>query len=223
MNDDLRNTIQCELAGILDGHIRLQFAEHYQDILERFVDHMIRAYWACDNLNLNVDKDETTSMVAGFTLAAVQNHILSMKLLISGYFVAAENAQRYSLESIATALLASHDPELRIKIRAGQYKSNKSVRDLRRQASKLGLDQEFPGFLDGLEKSCKFYHELSHPSLLSLSSSLVPLNSDQRIFLVGCHFDPEKKMAYDSEIYSREKLATLLPGIIDFIRKIYAP
>ncbi len=59
---------------------------------------------------------------------ALHHHLLSLKLLISGYFVASGNEERYVLECIATSFLAVSDPNLRARIPEDKFTTSNSVK-----------------------------------------------------------------------------------------------
>jgi hypothetical protein len=165
-----------------------------------------------------VTKDQYTMIVTAYAYGAIHHQLLSMKLLIGGYFVASRNAERYVLEYIATSILADSDPSLRIRMLDGRYTASNSVKHLVRKADRLGLDRKA---IERIGIGIRHYDQLSHPSLLALGTTSVTLGSSSPRALLGVHYDEGKKKAYDFEVASRVGIASILPNFIDAIQQVY--
>ncbi len=165
-----------------------------------------------------VTKDQHTMIVTAYAYGAIHYQLLSMKLLIGGYFAASGNAERYVLECIATSILAASDPSLRIRILDGRYTASNSVKHLARKSDHLGLDRKA---IERIDIGIRHYDQLSHPSLLALVTTSVTLGSSSPRTLLGVHYDEDKKKAYDFEVASRVGIASILPNFIDAIQQVY--
>jgi hypothetical protein len=208
------------MALVFQGlpNVQLQFVSAYEIELEDFLREMTLAFGRWRELDKVVTKDRNTMIVTAYAYGALHHHLLSMKLLIGGYFVASGNAERYVLECIATSILAASDPSLRVKILEGQYTSNNSVKHLARKADRLKLDRKA---IERIRNGIRHYDQLSHPSLLALGSTSVTLGSSSPEILLGVHFDQGKKKAYDFEVVSRVNIASILSNFIDAIEQVY--
>jgi hypothetical protein len=218
MDEELKRQIQDELIGRYDAEVQLRFLLTYETELEDFRREMAFAFCKWRELDQFITKDRYTMIVTAYAYGSLQHHLLSMKLLIGGYFVPSGNAERYVLECIATAILAASDPELRIKILEGRYTSTNSVKHLLKKADHLKLDREA---IERIRTGVKHYDQQSHPSLLALGSTLVTLDSRQ--LSLGVHFDEGKRKAYDFEIASRIGIATMLLSGLVAIQQVYVP
>lgn len=218
LDEELRRQIQDELIGKYDAQVQLQFMSAYEIELEDFLREMTLAFSRWRELDQVVTKNRNTMIVTAYAYGALQHHLLSMKLLIGGYFVASGNAERYVLECIATSILAASDPKLREMILEGKFTSTNSVKHLLRKAVHLKLDREA---IKRIREGVQHYDQLSHPSLLALGSTSVTLDSSQ--LMLGIHFDPGKKKAYDFEVASRIGIASILSNFFDAIQQVYVP
>lgn len=218
MDEELRRHIQDELIGKYDAHVQLQFMSAYEIEIEDFLREMTLAFRRWKELDQVVTKDRNSMIVTAYAYGAMHQHLLSMKLLIGGYFGASGNAERYVLECIATSILAASDPRLRVMILEGKYTTTNSVKHLLKKAAQLRLDREA---IERIRKGIKHYDQLSHPSLLALGSTSVTLDSSQ--LMLGVHFDPGKKKAYDFEFASRVGIASILLNFLDAIQQVYVP
>jgi hypothetical protein len=218
MDEELRRQIQDELIGKFDAQVQLQFMSSYEIEIEDFLCEMTLAFRRWKELDQCVTRDRNTMIVTAYAYGALQQHLLSMKLLIGGYFSASGNAERYVLECIATSILAASDPKLRELILEGKYTTTNSARHLLKKATQLRLDKEA---IERIGKGIKHYDQLSHPSMLALGSTSVTLDSSK--LMLGVHFDPSKKKAYDFEIASRVGIASMLLSCFDAIQQVYIP
>lgn len=218
MDTKLRRQIQEELEGKEDPHVQIQFMTTYRTELEEFLREMTMAFEKWKELDHEVTKDRFTMIVTAYAYGALHHQLLSMKLLISGYFVASGNAQRYVLECIATSILSASDKSLRTKILEGKYTTNNSVKHLLKSADRLRLDKTA---VERIRKGILHYDLCSHPSLFALGMTSAELDSSTPKILLGVHYDKGKKRAYDFEIASRVGIASILPSVIDAIRQVY--
>ena len=218
LDEKLKSKLKDEIIGSYDANVQIQFLEAYANELEDFLREMTLAFSKWKELDRVVTKDQNTMIVSAYTYGSLQHHLISMKLLVSGYFVPSGNAQRYVLEYIATAILAASEPRLRTMILEGKYTSTNSVRHLLKKSDHLNLDREA---VERIRKGIKYYDQLSHPSLLALGSASVALDSNQLI--LGVHFDEGKRKAYDFEVASRVGIASILTNFLVAVQQVYVP
>jgi hypothetical protein len=218
VNPDIRQLLTEEIVGIRDSSVQLVFMEKYEEMLEEFADHMAAAFTKWSELDQLITKDEQSVIVTAYSYGALNHHLLAMKLLIGGYFVASCNAQRFVLECMATCLLAASDSNVRKKILEGKYSETKSITTLVKRCQSLGLNQDV---VKQIEKEIKHYSKLSHPSLLALTSTIFAYNLNPKV-TIGVHYDEGKNRAYEYEMKSRVSLAVILPSFIDTASNVYS-
>lgn len=213
-----REMINHILLGVEDSEIRHQFVQRYSTKLEDFSSHMETSFSLWQELDSNLSKDIPGAHLSALVYGALHTHLVAMKLFITGLFVPSGNSQRYVLESIATALLAS-SPKLDILARYvdNKYSTSKSIRDVQKNASLLKLNSDA---LKMLSAHSKLYDLTSHPTIFS-AASLITLNEEKSRTVFGGHFDEGKTFAYDKEISSRTSLASIFPNIIFGIERNY--
>ncbi|MDO8723423.1 MAG: hypothetical protein Q7J31_14535 [Syntrophales bacterium] len=156
---------------------RTEFLKYFASDRDFFSERMACAIVAWDTFDKDIKGNEQKAYIVGLVGCAISLHIISMKLLLSGYSIPAGNLQRQVLETIALACLCS-DKLLGILDRfiEDKYSTNKTIDHVRKYASRLGINRNF---LDVMEKARKFYHDFSHPSLMTI----VSLTSKNGIYL----------------------------------------
>lgn len=209
--DTVCRMIWAEVAEDIPN-VRAKYLQHFRKEVEQFCNAMTSAYAAWWELNSKV-RDTEPAYVSALVFSAVNLNIVSMRLLIGGYQVAAGSVHRQVLETIALAILCS-SPSLGIRARfiAGKYSTNKAVRDLLRHASALKINE---ASVKALESSRDFFHDFSHPSEMSLAT--LTSFSGEGIYL-GAAFDLGKLEPYQKEVKARVDLASVLGNMIAGIR-----
>jgi hypothetical protein len=152
--------------------------------------------------------------VAALAYAAINLHILSLKVFLSGHIVAAGNLFRQVLESIALALLcSSKNSDVLDRFMADKYTTNNAIRDVLRKWRKLGLkaDAKQP-----LERSQEFYHKYSHISRLTLGNFI---SFSEPGLYVGTSFDKAKIDEYRREVNSRVNLAEVFENFVAGVKQ----
>ena len=71
-----------------------------------------------------------------------------------------------------------------------------------------------------IESQSKFYDLSSHPTMFS-SASLMTLNAEKPMTVLGGCFDEGKTFAYEKEIASRVSLASIFDNIVYGVRTNY--
>ena len=152
--------------------------------------------------------------ISALIYSAINNHIVSLKLFLSGYIIAAGNLQRQVIETVALALLCSA-ANLNILdcYIDNKYSTNKAVRDVLRHYDKINLNKNA---LQVLERSRDFYDEYSHPTQLTLTN-LISFSKSGKLYL-GATFDEGKLEQYAKELNGRVSLAMVFDNFIDGVK-----
>jgi len=202
--------VSDELLGDTN-QVQSKFVERFQAELERFIAEMAASYLHWKKFDKTVEGNEERAHISALLYGAINTHVISMKLLISGYFIAAGNTQRQALESAAMALLCSK-PTLGFLKRYmdEKYSSNKAVRDVMKHHKALHLKRDA---LKTLEKTRTFYDKFSHPTFMTLASS-IGFSPPKPLFF-GAAFDDGKIPFYEKEIRSKVSFAAIINNIID--------
>jgi hypothetical protein len=196
-----------------DVEVRGKFLKLFRAEVIKFSEAMAEAFLNWRTLDVGAEKNDKHAYVSALVYTSIHLHILSMKLYISGYSVAAGNLFRQVLETIALALLCSgKDLNTIEKFMNKKYATQKSVQDLIRHADKLGLNKDS---VKDIKDAVSFYHKFSHISLLTIASGMS--FSKQSLF-VGCSFDQEKMESYRKEINGRISLALVFSNFIDGVK-----
>lgn len=134
-----------------------------------------------------------------------------MRLLLTGYIVAAGNIQRQVLETIALALLSSCKTlDVCSRFTEDKYSVKNAVRDVLRHADKINANK---GALKVLKEARDFYHDYSHPSMATLASH-IGFSDEGRSLYVGASFDKGKIEQYQKEFEGRISLAGVIPNFV---------
>jgi hypothetical protein len=209
--DDIKES----LLGVNDPAIRFLFVERYSQSLEVFAEKMHIAFEKWHAFDQHTNKDLVYAHISALTYAALNTHLIAMKMFLEGLFVPAGNSQRYVLECIATAFLVSK-PSLGYLKRfvEGKYSTTKSIHQVMKIASKLELDEAAFKVLD---EQRKLYDETNHPTLFSFAGIIAGEGHRAKIIL-GASYDENKLFAYDREIKSRVDLASLMPDFVSIVQ-----
>ncbi len=206
--------ISGELLGDTN-QIRSQYVGQFQSELEEFVAVMASTYLHWRKFDKTVGGSEERAHISALLYGTMNAHVVSMKLLISGYSIGSGNTQRQALESAAMALLCSK-PELGFLKRYmdEKYSTNKAVRDVVKHHKILRLNRDA---LTTLEKNRAFYDKFSHPTFMTLASS-IGISAPGPLFF-GASFDKGKILFYAKEIRSKVNFAGIINNIIDGVRQ----
>ncbi|RJO61699.1 hypothetical protein C4544_01985 [candidate division WS5 bacterium] len=209
--DEVCNKINTEIISD-DADDRAEYLKHFKTDVDKFTFAMATAFMGWRKLDNTIKGDEKRAYVSGLVYTAITLHILSLKLFISGHTVAAGNLMRQVLESIALALLcAGKNLGILEQFMDRSYRSNNAIRDVMKHYKILELKE--PGVRQ-LSEAQKFYHQYSHPTLLTLATGM-----SDGVLYVGASFDESKIEAYTKEINSRVGLAEVFDN---FIYAVYA-
>lgn len=207
-NEAIRSDITKAITQDIP-EVRERFLAHFETEIKDFVEHMILAYLKWQELESMINDDQRKAYVAAIVFTTINLHIVSFRLFLSGYPVAAGNLERQVIETIALAILCS-EKSLNVLDRYidNAYTTNKAVGHLKKHKDKLQVSQDG---LEALEKGLKFYHKYSHPSLLTIAEQIG--FQDQALYL-GPSFDEGKIAEYEKEVKGRVSLARTFSNVI---------
>ena len=197
-----------------DIEVRGEFLKLFRAEVIKFSEAMAEAFLNWRTHDVGAEKNDKHAYISALVYTSIHLHILSMKLYISGYSVAAGNLFRQVVETIALALLCSgKDLNIIEKFINKKYSTRKSVQDLIRHADKLGLNKDS---VKDLKNAVSFYHKFSHINLLTIASGMS--FSKQSLF-VGSSFDQGKIESYKKEVNGRINLALVFSNFIDGVKE----
>lgn len=197
-----------------DSETRQKFIDAFTDQIDVFIDAMSSAYANWKDFDSKIGDNKKKAHISSLIYSTINNHIVSMKIFLSGYIVVAGNLQRQVIETMALAILCA-DSSLDILDRYSKdmYSTNKAVRDVLRNSKKLKLNEDA---LKVLDQSQDFYHNYSHPTQLTVAS-LVSFSGGGKLYL-GASFDEGKIKTYTKEVESRVSFAKIFDNAIDGIK-----
>lgn len=208
--EQARETILNELISD-DPGVRSEYLKLFEADAKTFADSMAQAFIAWRSLDNKVKSDERRGHVSALVYTAITLHILSLKLFLSGYTVAAGNLFRQVIECIALALLcSSKELDVLDRFMVDKYSSTVAVRDLIRHYRKLSLKEDS---LKVVKNSQEFYHKYSHITKMTFAMGM----SFSKIggLYVGASFDDGKLEAYTKEVNGRVSLAKVFLNFIE--------
>lgn len=208
--ESVAEKIRTEIKGDLFD-VRKDFLEHFEKEAEQFVDLMTQAFLRWSELDGAAGQDQKKANVSGLVFSAITQHVISLRLFLSGYIVAAGNTQRQVLETIALALLCScNQLDILDRFMKDQYSTNDAIRDALRQKNKLNVKE---AALEVLRDSRTFYHIYSHPTPATLASH-IRFSDEGRALYVGASFDEGKIEQYRKEVAGRISLAEVFENFV---------
>ena len=211
--DEARETIFRELTSD-DSDVRTEFLRRFGPQVGAFSEAMGRAVIVWRSMDDDLKGDTKRAYVSALVFAAINLHILSMKLFVSGHTVAAGNLSRQVVETIALAILCS-EPKGGIldRFMHDAYSANDAVRDVLRRSEKLGLK---PDGVAALKRARDFYHKYSHLTKMTLAD-IVSFSQEEGVHPGAC-FDKGKLDGYTKEIEGRLSLARVFPNVVAGIK-----
>lgn len=221
------------IKALFDSNQKIidKFANEYSKPLTDFSESFSKAYkkyLELERLIIKLGPTTRNAYIAGIVYLTLDNIFSSMKLLISGYQTASGNLYRQSMEGIVLAILCSVKGEVKIKTDKNKHKlidfyasflndskdtqSHKVVSILEFNHQDLGVNLKA---ITNLKKAISFYHKYSHPTQLSLGTTMTFTGTGESYF--GGGFDTAKKDRYTKEIGHRTEFTDLMPNIIEVI------
>ncbi|MBJ9696949.1 hypothetical protein [Burkholderia cenocepacia] len=171
-----------------------------------------------------------TDLLNAFVFGALDDLIVSAKLLLAGKAAASGNVFRQAIEGVAMAVLCSTDEELILKVRpkqgdvrgcywervmAGDDRVVEGQRAVQQLAWNAGALRLPPGWIDWLTEAQKLFSGMSHASVVAMSLR-TNLHTPETISF-GAHFDPEKVWWYRASLVHRRMLARELAEVMPYL------
>jgi hypothetical protein len=198
------------LSGKDDELVREQFIKYFGREIALFEKVMADAYEHWRNFDAKFSKTEDSAIVTALLLKVVSGHLISFRLLITGYWVAAGNTQRQVFEGCAMAIIASkHEWPYLKKYLENRFSTNKAIDVLIKRREELNIRKEAVLLL---ENAISKYDGLSHPTLFSLTE-MMSLDGKHNVY-IGTSFDYAKFKGYKKEIDGRIAFAKIIGNII---------
>ena len=169
-------------------------------------------------------KNKQRAFVSALSYMIFENLFTSFKLFLYGYQVPSGNLMRQVIENVALSTLCSLDFDITVNKSKNktinffenfyhqkpEAQSHKAILYLEWNIEAIGIKQE-P--FDVLKSTRKFYHNYSHPSILSMAN-LLSFGSPGTTYIGGA-FDLEKKDSYQKELSRRISLSNILADFIE--------
>ena len=208
--EEAHDTILAQLTSD-DPDVQAEYLKLFEAEAQEFSDSMAQAFMKWRSLDAGLMGNDKRAYISALVLLAINFHILSMKLFLSGHAVAAGNLSRQVVESIALALVCSgKNLGILEQFMEGKYSTKNAVRDVLRHAEKLMLNSDG---VKALRDTQKFYDNYSHPTQLAIATGMS--FSEKSGVYIGAAFDKGKVKAYTKEARSRVALAKIFPNFID--------
>jgi len=203
-----------------------EFSKYFAEDIMEFAEKYTAGYKKHSELNrLAIDTtNKQRAYVSGLSYMMFENLFTSFKLFMLGYHTPSGNLMRQVIESIALTILCSLDFNIVINksktkninffesfyLQKPEANSNKAIFYLEMNIEPIGIKQH-P--VEVLKSSRKFYHQYSHPSMLSMAN-ILSFQSPGTTY-IGGSFDVDKKEGYKKELAHRINLCKILPDFID--------
>jgi hypothetical protein len=202
VSDDLRSD---------DKDAKARFLEVFGADIESYANATGTALGLWDRFRDGIRDDDSRAIaVAGIAFTAINSHITSLKLFMSGYTVASGGLFRLVLEGISLAALSSVK-RLTVLDRylMKRYSPNVAVRDLVKH-QKIARVRA-----DGVRTVSVQYNDYHKYAHLTIGTIIAGANLSQGgIPHVGAFFDPARLAEYGREFRSRINFSRVLPNFI---------
>lgn len=222
----LKNTILCA-----NTKYRVKFKKHFKEQINQFIHLSFVAYKAYKTIQAN--DEHRKIIIDGFIHNAIQNTISAFNIFISGYIVAPGNLMRQYHESVAWGILCSTNrlpycnkiKQIWKTAKENQIEKFHTLNDNLKFSKGLGYVKDNLDIFNKVEETSwkkfikirNFYHNLSHSSLIGISTNAV-MDAKGEIVL-GAYFDTGKIKHYREEIISMINAVEILPNIIEGINQ----
>lgn len=212
-SDDIKAIFARELLDAQTDVMR-EYLVHLNKEVRVFIATLAQAARCWENYGKQAvereNKHEELVWSTAYFLNAINAALVSTRLFLSGYLVPSGNQVRYSIESLAFAvLLAFPDTGAYSEWQKGHVIEHKAVERLIRNAGNCGLNEQS---VKSLDTHAKWYDSYSHPSRLSLASVWYP--NEKGPWMVGGFFAKEHLEQYRHEMAGRISVAELLINAI---------
>ncbi|WP_186012557.1 hypothetical protein [Burkholderia gladioli] len=214
----------------------------FVDVLEPEIEEMALAVARCFERYQRIQEraaeldTDRTGLIRAFTQGALDDLVVSTRLLLAGKLGASGNVALQSIEGVAMALLCSTEEELVLQSRQKQgdvrgyywqrvmkaddrlVEGQRAVQQLEWNADVLRLHKPWITTLAYMQKR---FSGLSHAGMLAVS---MRMNFETPMSLAfGGNFDPEKLNVYRADVILRAHIAIDLAKVMDAILESMRP
>jgi hypothetical protein len=191
-----------------------KYLSHFDKDVEEFIGDLAQAARSWVNYHRQAVATEETHeelvWSAAYFLNAINSILTSTRLFLAGYLIPSGNQVRFSIESLAFAvLLAFPATGTYSEWQEGHNLEHKAVERLGRNAVNCGVTKDS---IKTLYEQAKWYDIYSHPSRESLASVWYPRSEGP--WMVGGFFAEEHLEKYRQEMAGRISVAKLLINAI---------
>ncbi len=201
----------CDDLRSGDAETKAKFFETFGGELEGYASATGTALGLWDRFRVGLREEDSRAIaVAGIAFTAINSHMTSFKLFMSGYTVASGALFRLVLEGISLAALSSVKalPVLG-RYMAQKYSANNAVRDLVRHQK---IARVSAAGVRTVSAQYKAYHKYAH---LTIDTIIAAGNlSEGGASHVGALFDPVRLPGYKAEFRSRISFSRVLPNFV---------
>lgn len=200
---------------------RRKFKEEFKTEINQFIDAIYEAYKLFKVVSEQWKNTVRNGFIEAYLHNAIDKLVISVNLLVSGYFVPSGNLVRQFCESCCMAILLSSKELEYFEIfkkhvddkTTNQIRANRSCYLIEENQDKIGINKK--GWEAFLELR-NFYNRLSHPSVFALAT-IKDISKDGGVRKFGAHFDTGKIPAYKKELKYRIVTIKYLKDIIEGI------
>jgi hypothetical protein len=201
-----------------------KFSKEILDFAESFSE-AYKKYLELNRLSIGTENKQK-AYVVGLTHLLFDNLLTSVKLFVMGFQIPSGNLMRQVIESVALTTLCSLRDNIRISIKKNktknihfltsfienraEAKSFKALQYLELNYQLLGINEDA---IIALKKARRFFHNYSHPGIISLATT-ISFGTSDKVFMGG-GFDKEKIHLYKKELIQRNNFCKILPNIIE--------
>ncbi len=195
---------------------RSKFKTSFGNEINQFIDNIYVTYKAYKVIDKECKGDVRKTWVAAYLYNAIHVLISAFNIFISGYIIPSGNLMRQFHESVAMSMLLSNT---KLKYFDDYIRE---PRDFKVYQVFTFIDKHLSSFeintksWNNFLKVKDFYHNLSHPSALAVSS-LAVLESKKNLVVLGSYYDAGKLREYKIEIDRMVNAADILKNIIEGI------
>jgi len=202
--------IRMEITGDL-FEVQNEFLGHFGGEVDEFIALMSQTFLRWQEFDERLGREDGIAPVSAMVFSAINLHIISLRLFLCGYIVAAGNIQRQVIETVALALVCScKSLSILESFRQDKYSSNNAIRDALHHQKELNVREEA---LKALSEGREFYHIYSHPTWGTIASH-IRFSDEGRALYVGASFDDGKLAQYRQEIDGRVSLARVFDNFV---------
>jgi len=194
--------------------VRLRYFREFEAEVAEFADATARAVGIWQPLYRRAGSDARAARVADILHGALELHVASLKLLLTGHPVASAHLFRLAVDTIAIALLASR-PELDVldRYERDRYAIQDAVADVRGFEKVLTVSGNALAALSEAREACARQDRLSTLGITAIGSRAIE-ESD-----INDSMAPDARVLalYRDGVQARVALARALPGLVSTV------